>query len=437
MIQEPSWRWLGALLTACLWCTTADGMQQAEIKHANERHKGWTSWSPRQEIAPRFWVDPAGGRHGGACLVIEGNDNPAAFGSWQKRLDGIIGGRPYRFTAHYRLDEVTHARRHVSARLDWLDAKGNRVRPPDFALEKGKEGPWMKFEHVAPAPEGARSVAIALSFGWTARGSVRWDDIELLEERSPAQRVVRAVAIYHRPQGTKSAAESVEQFCRLAEKAVAQNPDIICLPEGITVIGTGKSYADVSEPIPGPTTEKLGALAAKIHSYIVAGIYERVGSTVYNTAILIGRKGEVAGKYRKTHLPYEEVERGLTPGDAYPTFNTEFGKVGLMICWDFQFPEPWRALALQGAEVVLLPIWGGNELLVRARAIENHIFLVTSSYDMKTFIVDPTGKVLAEATPEQPIAAAELFLDRKIIQPWLGDMKTRTWKERRSDIPIR
>jgi predicted amidohydrolase len=108
-----------------------------------------------------------------------------------------------------------------------------------------------------------------------------------------------------------------------------------------------------------------------------------------------------------------------------------------MICWDVQFPEPCRALALKGAEVILLPIWGGSDILAKARAIENHVFLITSSYDMQTFIVDPTGKVLAEASKGQPVALAELHLDRKILQPWLGDMKTRTWKERRPDIPVR
>ena len=93
-------------------------------------------------------------------------------------------------------------------------------------------------------------------------------------------------------------------------------------------------------------------------------------------------------------------------------------------------------MALKGAEIVLLPIWGGSEVLARARAIENHIFLITSSYDMNTFIVDPAGKVAAEATKDHPIAGAALHLDRKIYQPWLGDMKNRTWKERRADIPI-
>jgi predicted amidohydrolase len=436
---------IGALAAVCVFCGAAKGAEPvktvahfrdfAETKQDGGAPQGWTTWSARPEIAPAFSVDSAAGRAGRGALRIEGS-HAAAFGAWRRRVENIGEGRAYRFTAYYRARGVAQERRCVSARLDWLDEGGKRVRPPDYALDAGNDGAWTKMEHVASAPPNARSVVIELSFGWCAKGAVWWDDIALREEPSPPQRVVRAVTIYHRPRGTKSAAESVDQFCRLIETTAPQKPDVICLPEGVTVIGNGKSYAEVSEPIPGPTTRKLGALAHKLRCYLVAGIYERAGNIVYNTAVLLGRDGEVVGAYRKTHLPREEVEAGITPGDSYPVFATDFGKVGLMICWDLQFPEPSRALALQGAEVILLPIWGGSEVLARARAIENHVFLVTSSYDMKTFIVDPTGGVIAEATKDQPVASAELHLDRKIVQPWLGDMKTRTWKERRPDIPV-
>jgi predicted amidohydrolase len=455
-LMPQRWNLVIVLGIVCLSCITTKGAEPmkplahfrdfAQMKQVNGTPNGWTTWTPRAEIAPCFSVDATAGRNGRGALKIEGNNNPAAFGSWRHRVEEIGGGRVYRFVAYYRADGVEHERRCVSARLDWLDANGKQARPPDYALDVGKEessrhaphdeSRWTKVEHVAAAPDNARSVVIELSFGWCATGSVWWDDVQLREEPSPPQRVVRAVTIYHRPSGTGSAAASVEQFCRLIEAAALQKPDVICLPEGITVIGTGKSYAEISEPVPGPTTQRLGALAKKLRCYIVAGIYERVGSVIYNTAVLVGRKGEVVGAYRKTHLPREEVEGGLTPGDSYPVFDTDFGKVGLMICWDVQFPEPCRALALKGAEVILLPIWGGSDVLAKARAIENHVFLLTSSYDMQTFIVDPTGKVLAEATKEKPIAVAELHLDRKIVQPWLGDMKTRTWKERRPDIPL-
>ncbi len=397
---------------------------------------GWTTWSPRPAIAPEFAVDPHGGRERGGALRIRGT-SAAAVGAWRRRIDGIAGGRSYRFSGWYRAEKVAHPGRSVFARLEWVAADGKQVRPPDYVLDAETHGGWMRVEHRTRAPEGARAVVLELALAWAPGGTVWWDEVELVEETAPRQRVVRALTVFHRPRSTASAAESVDQFCRIVAGAANQRPDLVCLPEGISVIGTGKSYAEVSEPIPGPSTEKLGKVARQLGAYVVGGIYERDGEAVYNTAVLMDRKGELVGKYRKTHLPREEVESGITPGDSYPVFGTDFGKVGLMICWDLQFPEPARALALQGAEVILLPIWGGSDVLARARAIENHVFLITSSYDMKTFVVDPTGAVLAEASSERPVALAELHLDRSIIQPWLGDMKARTWKERRPDLPVR
>jgi predicted amidohydrolase len=397
---------------------------------------GWAPWSPRAEIAPRFGIESKSGRERSSALIIQTRDR-AEFGAWKKYFGNIRGGSTYRFTAWYRAEDVSDERRSVIARIQWLDAANKSVRPPDFAIDNSRDGKWTRTELVTPVPTNAAGVEIELGLAFAARGKLWWSDIEVAPETSPRDRVVRAVTIAHRPRGTKSAAESLEQFCTLARQAASQKPDLICLPEGTTVCGTGKTYAEVAESIPGPSTARLGALAKELRSYIVAGIYERSGKIVYNTSVLVGRDGALVGKYRKTHLPREESEAGITPGDEYPVFNTDFGKVGMMICWDLQFPEPARALAAQGAEVILLPIWGGSEVLAQARAIENHVFLISSSYDMRTFIVDPAGKVLAEATKDAPVASAELFLDRKIFQPWLGDMKNRTWKERRADLPVK
>lgn len=398
--------------------------------------EGWSTWALRAEIAPAFDVDAAAGRRGGGALRIRGGGNAAAVGSWKRRIEGVRPGRTYRFTAWYRAEGVPFEQRSIAARLDWLNARGERARPPDYALEAATEGGWTRVEYDATAPDGAAAVVIELSLAWAPKGMVWWDDITIEEANGPRDRTVRVLTVGLRPQGTKSAAESVERFCRLVEEHAAGRPDVTCLPEGITLVGTGKSYADVAEPVPGPTTTRLGALAARLRSYVCAGLYERVGPVIYNTAVLIGRDGQLVGSYRKTHLPREEVDGGLTPGDSYPVFQTDFGKVGLLVCWDVQFPEPARAMGLRGAEVILLPIWGGSDVLARARAIENHLFLVSASYDMRTFVVAPDGQVLAEAAADHPWAVAELHLDRKIVQPWLGDMKARTWKERRPDIPI-
>jgi predicted amidohydrolase len=398
----------------------------------------WTQWSPRPEISPQFSFDRTGGRHGGPALKTS-TQAPTEFGAWRRDIAGVRGGRTYRFNAWYRAAGIENERRSVIVRLQWLDEQGKpvkvTVRPPEYPLDVAREDGWTRMESVLHAPDEAHGLGVQLSLGFAARGAVWWDAVTLAEEPAARNRVVRAMTVHHRPRNSKSPAANVEQYCELIRQAAAQRPDIICLPEGITVAGTGRSYADVSEPIPGPTTERLGALARELRTYLVAGIYERAAPAVYNTAVLIDRDGAVAGRYRKTHLPREEWEAGITPGDTYPVFDTDFGRLGLLVCWDLQFPEPWRALALQGAEVILLPIWGGNERLLPARAIENHAFIVTSSFDMKSCVVNPLGEILTESTNATPVTTAELHLDRKLYQKWIGDMSTRTWKERRGDLP--
>ena len=169
--------------------------------------------------------------------------------------------------------------------------------------------------------------------------------------------------------------------------------------------------------------------------WIVAGIYERENTTVYNTAVLINREGRVAGKYRKVYLPREEIEGGLTPGNFYPVFQTDFGTVGLMICWDVQYPDPARALALAGAELILMPIAGGSQTLGKARAIENHVFLASSGYQYPTEILDPNGETLARAQ-RRSAAVATIDLNRRYPDSWLGEMRNRFMKEVRFDVPV-
>ncbi|MBI3696403.1 MAG: carbon-nitrogen hydrolase family protein, partial [Acidobacteria bacterium] len=201
-----------------------------------------------------------------------------------------------------------------------------------------------------------------------------------------------------------------------------------------TVVGTGKKYPEVAEPLPGPTTARLGEAARRRNAYIVAGVYEREGAAIYNTAVLLDRAGKLAGKYRKVYLPREEIEGGLTPGNDYPVFQADFGKVGMMICWDVQYADPARALALRGAELILMPIWGGNETLGKARAIENHVFLAASGYDYPTYVMDPDGELLSLARERGTAAVATIDLNRRYVNDWLGEMRERFMKELRLDL---
>jgi predicted amidohydrolase len=194
---------------------------------------------------------------------------------------------------------------------------------------------------------------------------------------------------------------------------------------------------EVADTLPdGPTIRALSEVAKRKNAYIVAGIYEREGHVVYNTSVLLDRAGALVGKYRKVYLPREEVERGLTPGASYPTFATDFGRVGMMICYDVFFPDPARGLTANGAEMILMPIWGGDETLAKARAIENKVFLVTSGYDHPTYIMDPNGERLSQAREQGTAAIATVDLNKRYTDPHLGDMHSRRMREIRLDVPI-
>lgn len=225
-------------------------------------------------------------------------------------------------------------------------------------------------------------------------------------------------------------------FDSLIADAAVQNADLVCLPESLTYYNSGKSLAELAEPIPGPASKHFGQLARQHDLYIVAGLTERAGTTVYNTAVLLGPDGELVGKYRKVCLPREEIEAGVTPGDLYPVFETRFGKLGMMICWDVHFPEVARNLANNGAEVIAMPIWGGNPTLAAARSIENQIYLVSSTYTeesedwMISGIWDHSGRVIAKADTWGSVVIAEVDLDQRMQWKWLGDFKARIPRER-------
>src|SRR4029079_13817012 len=184
-----------------------------------------------------------------------------------------------------------------------------------------------------------------------------------------------------------------------------------------------------SEPVPGPTTNFLGSIARKYNLYIVAGILERNGDTVFNTAVLIDRHGTLAGKYRRVSLPQEEIDGGLSPGDSFSVFDSDFGRSGVMICWDVTFPEPASTLAQKGAEIIFLPIWGGDVRLTEARAIENQVYLVSSTYDMISAVFDQEGEVMKEATKDNPVVVVEIDLNKQKLWPSLGDFKGRIFRE--------
>jgi deaminated glutathione amidase len=214
------------------------------------------------------------------------------------------------------------------------------------------------------------------------------------------------------------------------EAAADGGADLAALPEYCTYLGTSAGRAEVAEPVPGPATGRLAAVARARGMWVLAGsVLERHEDRVFDTSVLIDRTGEVVAWYRKIHLydvdlpgqpPFRESAT-ITPGDQLVTRETEFARVGLSICYDLRFPELFRGLMVLGAEVLFVPAQFQFEtgkdhwhVLLRARAIENQCFVVAPaqcgpfgdpekgrrSYG-HSLVVDPWGHVLAEGSEDE------------------------------------
>ena len=390
----------------------------------------WKFESQRKEIAPVNFIDSAITYDEKPTLALAGGGKEYSNGHWYTIVK-VQPGEFFQFRSNFIASNVEEPERSILARIIWQDKQGKKIGTPEYpsSFPATTMGSWNSIKQLYKVPENARQAKIELVYRWDANGLVHFAGTSLKKAAAPEPRIVKVAAIHHRPRNSKSSLENLFQFSKLIDKAANQKADIVCLPEGITLVGTTHDYISASEAIPGPTTEFLGKIASKHKLYIVAGILEKNGDTVFNTAVLMDRNGNFAGKYRKVSLPQEEIDGGITPGNSFPVFDTDFGKIGLMICWDVTFPEPARALVQKGAEIIFLPIWGGDTILTKARAIENQVYIIASTYDMISAVFDQEGKVVKEATENNPVIIVDVDLNKQKLWPWLGDLKSRIFRE--------
>ncbi|HET8523581.1 MAG TPA: carbon-nitrogen hydrolase family protein [Thermomicrobiales bacterium] len=225
-----------------------------------------------------------------------------------------------------------------------------------------------------------------------------------------------------------------EYLSRL-EFAGRSGVDLALLPEDLRGALTDDGFdSAVAESIPGPFSSKLSALASAHKMWIAACQYERDGDTIWNTAYLIDRTGAIAGKYRKVHeAELYRTQFNVQVGADYPVFDTEFGRIGLMVCFDNIFPETSRLLALNGAELILFPDANFHpsefdvETLARARAIDNGVWIARASYAVDVYtpgqwigrscLISPDGIIRADAgrTPGVLVCEADLDAERKVV----------------------
>jgi N-carbamoylputrescine amidase len=242
-------------------------------------------------------------------------------------------------------------------------------------------------------------------------------------------------------------------------EAAAKGAQIVCLQELFRsqyfCRSEDHSLFALAESIPGPSTDAFGKLAKELGVVIVASLFERRGAGVYhNTAAVLGTDGQIAGIYRKMHIPddplyYEKFY--FTPGDlGFLNFDTPFGRIGVLVCWDQWYPEGARISSLNGANVLFYPTaigwhpsekaqYGAGQLdawrtIQRSHAIANGIYVAavnrvgyegTAESGLEfwgsSFVVDPFGKLIAEASTDKEeilIAECDPKLQEEIRQHW-------------------
>jgi predicted amidohydrolase len=232
--------------------------------------------------------------------------------------------------------------------------------------------------------------------------------------------------------------KNIDHAKEMIESAMKGDPQIVVLPEMFNCPYQNEYFPKFAEEYPGDTSIEMSVLAKKHGIYLVAGsIPEIEDGKVYNTCYVFGKDGTLVGRHRKMHLFDIDVDGGvyfkesdtLTAGDEVTVVDTDLGKIGIAVCYDIRFPELSRMMALEGAEVIILPAafnmttgpahW---ELSVRMRALDNQLYFIGAAparCDDASYVAygnsrvsDPWGEIIAEADASECIIYAEIDRDK-------------------------
>jgi len=406
----------------------------------------WQSWFPRESKRPVFDKEKYDDVR---FLKIAAGSNPKSYGKWHCQIDDIKPEGTYRFSVEYLAENIVNETVSISAILNWI-GKDGKIIQRDYADEVfAASNGWSGLCKTIEVPGNTCMLKVELVLRWPGCGSVVWRNPYLEAREAIVHRKVKVATTYLNPYGdpVKTMENRLEMICRVVDHAGKENPDIICLSENINDRAIPLSPDERAETIPGRYTKVMSEKAKQHNCYIVFSLHEIDGEDLYNTAVLVDRKGDIAGKYRKVHLSLYEGEEGVIPGDEYPVFETDFGRIGIMICWDHWFPESARILRLKGAEILFIPTAGDARIQSFARAVENGVYVVIAGVNWcKNFpicpsrIINPLGEVIGEVKDDNfGSCVQEIDLDQKVYEYWMsvgpcyGQSGSIYIKERRPD----
>jgi predicted amidohydrolase len=272
-----------------------------------------------------------------------------------------------------------------------------------FRFRKLDDG-WIEGTEKIHFPgEGQAKAEIQVFFRFSANGKAWIRDVSLSETPPIEPRWIK-VACTQGKTDLKSCAKVLE----IAGEA---DVDMVLLTEYMR-------GGFLPEPVPGPSSELMSAMARKYGMYVAGGIVRKVDDPdrVFNTALLYDRQGKLVGMYDKIH-PYspENNEQGITPGTRAPVFETDFGKVGIVICYDIWFPDVCQLLALKGAEIILFPNAGHQPEVLYARSMDNCVRIVSSAWNLPYSIHDTLGRNILKPDAYRTAASPNMKTFKDIV----------------------
>jgi predicted amidohydrolase len=404
--------------------------------------ESWTITGPVSSMQPLVSIDGKMKFSEKYSLKMESN-NPNVHGKVVQTVD-IKGGQTYLFSAKFRAMNIGSIDKSVLIRVKWFKEEEQIGYNYIYHITDDKDG-WLLASDKIKAVEGAETAEISLVFRWST-GTIWWDDISMEPCDAVSPRNIVVGTMFFRPPGP-TVEKNIALMSDMLDKAGKAGCDIICLPEGWPTCDTGLGMQKVeANTLDGSASRMMSKKAKEYGMYIVSGLYNWSGDTLKNVAVLYDRQGIIQGVYEKVQLPDAETEQGAVPGINFPVFTTDFGKIGLLICWDLAFPEISRILALNGAEMLLCPIWGDVrgttetwKITSRSRAIDNGVFVLTSIFDGHSVIVNPAGDIMQESGIQGTLLTQKIDLNFSPEWYWIGNAGLGVWdgvwrKDRRSEV---
>lgn len=353
--------------------------------------------------------------------------------SW---LDPIAPGQTYHFFVSAR--QVDPPTWHTFALLEWLAKPGGEPLKRVLLDLKPHTSTWQG-THQAPA--GATQSRVSLCHYAHLSQPPALDDALIRfgcrEETVPQPRIARLGVAFQAMAQPPSFGGNLQVLVDTVRQAGKQKIDLLCMSENLLDRGIGGSIEERACSLDLSHDTRLGPLWDAIRDSGVWCVFsllhkieaELAGPRFFITAVLASPAG-IEGTYSKRQLTMDELERGISPGHELPVFETPWGRVGILICWDAWFPESATMLAQRRAEIICLPLAGDGvaahwEHVWRARALDNQVFWMASvtencSGGAPSRIIAPSGEVLAQTREPNAIAAVEVDVSHRETAHWLS-----------------